>query len=290
MSILNWNWDQNLAVPTCSIPTPSGLKGQERPLSLVQSRYFLFSNSTEFHLIPSSSHSTEKHSQLLLAYIGCQTADCLDYTGLYCIPAGTSHTKCFLGDQGSLLGCTSTPGAVLKLEIPRQQAVFHMLLSKHSLLSLSKYKPAPNQLPKHLVVNLYSLWLTLLQQRDPVFWFLSRYWKWKAFGSLGDLSVSFLLLTAVTYGHPVFWRHLKDLYLSPVFWRCLNYSPQYIVSRTFTMPGRSSFQPKASLPILMATPYLLQDRQSVPASGDATKPAFQGISLLEFQPAVMCYL
>lgn len=95
-----------MAVPTCSILTSSGIKGQERSLSLVQLRYFLFSNSTKFHLIPSSSHSTEKHSQLLLACIGCQTADCLDYTGLFCIPAGTSHTKCFLWDQGSLLGST----------------------------------------------------------------------------------------------------------------------------------------------------------------------------------------
>lgn len=145
-------------MPACSIPTSSCLKGQERSLSLVQLRYFLFSNLTEFHLIPSSSHSTEKHSQLLLAYIGCQTADCLDYTGLYCIPAGTSPTKCLLWDQGSLLGCTSTPGAVLKLEIPRQQAVLHMLLSKHSLSSLSEYKSTPNQLPKQskLVVNFYS--------------------------------------------------------------------------------------------------------------------------------------
>lgn len=145
-------------MPACSIPTSSCLKGQERSLSLVQLRYFLFSNSTEFHLIPSSSHSTEKHSQLLLAYIGCQTAECLDYTGLYCIPAGTSPTKCFLWDQGSLLGCTSTPGAVLKLEIPRQQAVLHMLLSKHSFLSLSEYKSTPNQLPKQpkFMVNFYS--------------------------------------------------------------------------------------------------------------------------------------
>lgn len=40
----------------------------------------------------------------------------------------------------------------------------------------------------------------------------------------------------------------------------------------------------------MDIPYLLQHSQSQPASGAATKPASQGISLLEFQPAVMCYL
>lgn len=168
--ILNWNWDQSLAVPTCRTPTSSDLRGQERSLSLIQLRYFLLSNLTEFHLIPSSSHSTEKHSQLLLAYIGCQTADCLDYTGLYCIPAGTIYTKCFLWDQGSLQGYTKTPGAVLNLEIPRQQAVLHMLLSKTLSLELLKVQPTPNQLPKQpkLMVNLYSLWLSPLQQRDPV--------------------------------------------------------------------------------------------------------------------------
>lgn len=173
MSILNWNWDKNLAVAACSIPTSSGLKGQESFLSLVQLRHFLFSNSTEFHLIPSSSHSTEKHSQLLLACIGCQTADCLDYTGLYCVPAGTRHTKCFLWDQGSLLGCTSTPGAVLKLEIPRQQADLHMLLSEQSLLSLSLQISHPITQNSHWTWT--QLWLSLLQQRDPVFCLLSSY-------------------------------------------------------------------------------------------------------------------
>lgn len=175
-------------------------KAKKGPFLLFNSDIFFFSNSIEFHLIPFSSHSTEKHSQLLLACIGCQTADWLDYTGLYCIPAGTSHTKCFLGDQGSLLACTSTPGAVLNLEIPRQQAVLHMLLSKHSLLSLSKYKPAPNQLPKQpkLMVNLYSLWLSLLQQRHPVFCLLPRYWKLKPLQSCWQLVRSFSFISTIS--------------------------------------------------------------------------------------------
>lgn len=41
-----------------------------------------------------------------------------------------------------------------------------------------------------------------------------------------------------------------------------------------------------STPSFMDTPYLLQASQPLPASGDATKPAFQGSSLLEFQAAV----
>lgn len=178
-------------MPTCSIPRSSGLKGQERSLSLAQLRYLLFSNSTEFHLIPSSSHSTGKHSQLLLACTGCQTADCLDYTGLYCIPAGPTQS-------GIRAHCWALPAHQV-LSWSWKSRDNRQLLSKHSLLSLSKYKPTPNQLLKQPKVmgNLYSLWLSLLQQRDPVLCFLSRYWKLKPLQSFWQLGRPFSFISTV---------------------------------------------------------------------------------------------
>lgn len=131
----------------CSIPMPSGLKGQERSLYLVELRYFFFS----FDRVPSHSFFLPLHRKTFPVVAGLYRLSgqlTAWITQGYIVSLQEPATlSASLGTRAHYGADTSTPVAVLKLEIPRQQAVLQMLLSKSfSLLSLLEYKPTPNQL------------------------------------------------------------------------------------------------------------------------------------------------